>query len=137
MRGKVLFFGVVAIIGIAGVSHNAHAGDTKLDEPLAGDPAAGHKIFQQICSLCHSDKEGVIKIGPPLWGDYGRKAGTFPGFHYSDAIKAYGQVWSVATLQPWEESPRHVIPGTKMSFPGLKNPKDRNDIIAYLQTLHH
>jgi cytochrome c len=103
---------------------------------LAGDPAAGHEIYKSVCSLCHSDQKGVIKIGPPLYGAFGRKAGTFPGFHYSDAVKNSGKTWDVPTLQVWEAGARKDIPGTKMSFPGLKTDKQINDMIAYLQTLH-
>jgi len=105
-------------------------------EPLAGDPAGGEKIYHQICSLCHSNQKGVIKIGPPLYGDYGRVAGTYPGFHYSEQLKAFGRKWDVATLRIWEAGPRKYVPGTKMTFPGLKTDKQINDMIAYLQTLH-
>ena len=119
-------------------------------EPLAGDPAAGHQTFQQICSLCHSDKKDTIKIGPPLYGAFGRQPGSYPTFHYSADLKNYGATgntdaantvghpitWQVANLQIWEAGARKMIHGTKMSFPGLKTDKQRNDMIAYLQTLH-
>lgn len=119
---------LIALPGTAGAA---------LNEPLAGDPEHGHQIYKQICSLCHSDKKGVIVIGPPLFGAYGRHAASYPTFHYSEALKTQAQwTWDVAHLQIWEAGARKMVPGTKMSFPGLKNPKDRNDIIAYLQTLH-
>jgi cytochrome c len=119
-------------------------------EPLAGDPEAGHKTFTQICSLCHSDKKDTIKIGPPLYGAYGRQPGSYPTFHYSSALVNYGKTgstdpsvttgtpvtWQVSNLQVWEAGARLMIHGTKMSFPGLKTEKLRNDMIAYLQTLH-
>jgi cytochrome c len=118
----------LAAIGLA--APRAHA------DALAGDPEAGHALYKQICSLCHSDKKGVIKIGPPLYGAFGRKAGSFPGYHYSDAVKNSGYTWDVPTLQKWEAGAAKFIPGTKMSFPGLKSDKQINDMIAYLQTLH-
>jgi cytochrome c len=116
----------------------AQAAPALAETPLAGDPAHGHQIYHQICSLCHSDKPGVVVIGPPLFGAFMRQPGSYPGYHYSDALKAFGvgKNWDVATLQVWEAGARADVPGTKMSFPGLKNPKDRDDIIAYLQTLH-
>ena len=118
--------------------------------PLAGDPEAGHQTFKQICSLCHSDKKDTIKIGPPLYGAFGRQPGSYPGFHYSADLANYGKTgntdpgntagqpikWEVANLQVWEGGARKMIHGTKMSFPGLKTDKQRNDMIAYLQTLH-
>ena len=119
-------------------------------EPLAGDPAAGKATFQQICSLCHSNQKDTIKIGPPLYGAYGRQPGSYPGFHYSADLKNYGATgstdpsvttghpitWQVANLQIWEAGARKMLHGTKMSFPGLKTEKQRDDMIAYLQTLH-
>jgi cytochrome c len=103
---------------------------------LVGDPAAGQQLYQQVCSLCHSNLKDTIKIGPPLYGSFGRKAGTYPGFHYSDALKSSGKTWDVESLRVWEAGARKDIPGTKMSFPGLKTDKQINDMIAYLQTLH-
>ena len=129
MRFRVM----IASLALAAALPRAAAADST---PLAGDPVAGHQTFQQICSLCHSDKKDTIKIGPPLYGAYGRIAGTYPGFHYSDGVKAYGKKWEVENLRVWEAGARKMIPGTKMSFPGLKTDKDINDMIAYLQTLH-
>jgi len=119
-------------------------------EPLAGDPKAGEQTYHQICSLCHYNEKGKIKIGPPLYGAYGRQPGSFPGFHYSADLKNYGETgntdptntvghpitWQVANLQVWEAGARKMLHGTKMSFPGLKTEKQRDDMIAYLQTLH-
>jgi cytochrome c len=92
----------------------------------------------------------TIKIGPPLYGAYGRQPGSYPTFHYSAALVNYGKTgstdpnvttgkpvtWQVSNLQVWEAGARQMIHGTKMSFPGLKTEKLRNDMIAYLQTLH-
>ena len=120
------------MVAAAGLPRTAFA-----DAPtLAGDPAAGEQIYHQVCSLCHSNVKDTIKIGPPLYGSFGRKAGSFPGFHYSDAVKNSGITWDVASLRVWEAGARKDIPGTKMSFPGLKTDKQINDMIAYLQTLH-
>ncbi len=103
---------------------------------LTGDPEAGKQIYQQVCSLCHSNVKDTIKIGPPLYGAFGRKAASYPGFHYSEALKNSGKTWDVESLRVWEAGARKDVPGTKMSFPGLKTDKQINDMIAYLQTLH-
>jgi cytochrome c len=58
-----------------------------------------------------------------------------PGFHYSDANGNSGITWTVNELDTYLTSPRQVVPGTLMTFPGLKNAKQRGDLIAYLATL--
>ena len=97
-----------------------------------GDPARGEKIFAK-CKACHTLEAGKNKIGPSLAGLFGRKAGTVEGYNYSDAMKSSGIVWNDETLFKYLEKPKDVVPGTKMVFPGLKDPQDRNDLIAYLK----
>lgn len=99
-----------------------------------GDVAHGKKVFNK-CKACHTLKAGKHRVGPGLGGVIGRTAGTAPGYKYSKAMKAYGGtgiVWSADTLDAYLENPRKVVKGTKMAFPGLKKPKDRTDLIAYL-----
>jgi cytochrome c len=66
----------------------------------------------------------------------GRKAGQAPGFHYSAANLASGLTWDAPTLDHYLTAPRQAIPGTLMSYQGLKDPQKRTDLIAYLSTLH-
>ena len=99
-----------------------------------GDAEKGKSVFRQ-CSVCHSDKEGENRVGPSLFGVYGRKAGEAPAFSYSKAVKDSGITWNEHSLEEYLEHPQQTIKGTRMAFPGLKNPKDRADIIAYLKTL--
>lgn len=101
---------------------------------LSGDPAAGQKIFKQ-CQTCHSGEAGKNMIGPSLHSLIGRKAGTVPGFKYSNANKNSGITWTEQELYTYLEAPRKRIPGTLMSFPGLPKSQDRADVIAYLKTL--
>ncbi|MDE2334959.1 MAG: cytochrome c family protein [Rhodospirillales bacterium] len=107
-----------------------------LHSARAADAAAGKRLFRQRCSICHSDEKGENKIGPSLFAVVGRKAGVEPGYSYSAANEKSGLTWDEATLDRYLQSPRKVIPGTKMSFPGMPNAKQRADVIAFLATLH-
>ena len=102
----------------------------------AQDVAAGQRVFNQ-CRACHVIDAGARStVGPNLHGVFGRHAGTLEGFRYSAAMKAKGEgglVWSEETLRPYLTNPKEVVPGTAMSFPGLKNPQQVNDVIAYLR----
>jgi cytochrome c2 len=100
----------------------------------AGDADAGKKVFNK-CSACHAVEAGKNKIGPSLFGIVGRKAGTDPTYKYSDNMKNSGLTWDEKTLDTYLEKPQDVVKGSKMVFAGLKDPKDRENVIAYLQTL--
>lgn len=108
-----------------------------------GDAAAGEKLYNK-CRACHVLEEGKRRVGPSLFGLFERKAGAFPGFAHSDDMVAAG-----ATIDPWNEdhfkkyivAPNDYIASvigkdkarTKMVFPGLKNEKEAEDILAYLK----
>jgi cytochrome c len=102
----------------------------------AQDAVAGQQVFKSQCSVCHSVAPGRTLTGPSLFGVVGRTAGSVQGFHYSAANKGSGIVWSAQTLDPYLTNPKQVIPGTTMTYPGLKDAKQRTDLIAYLSTLH-
>ena len=99
-----------------------------------GDPAAGAAVFKK-CAVCHSPDAGVNKLGPSLHGIVGRHSGSIENYTYSPAMKAFDKTWDSALLNTYLTDPRAVVPGTKMIFPGLKDEKDRQDVIAYLSTL--
>ena len=116
---------ILAALGLMGLSAASYAQDAE----------KGSKVFNK-CMACHAvdDKN---KIGPSLKGIVGRKAATVEGFKYSDAMLAKGAegvVWDEATLATYLPDPKAFVPGTKMSFPGLKNPEDVANVIAYLKT---
>lgn len=97
------------------------------------DLANGEKTFA-LCKACHTIIEGGPKLtGPNLHGVFGRTAGTSEGFAYSPALKGAGFAWDAAHLDQWLANPRTFLPGTKMSFEGVKDAKDRTDLIAYLK----
>ena len=99
---------------------------------LTGDAVHGKQIFVQ-CQACHSIEAGKNMIGPSLAGVVGRPAGSIAGFAYSNANKTSGITWSADKLFQYLEKPQRVVPGTKMTFPGLPKAQDRADVIAYLK----
>ena len=94
--------------------------------------AEGAKVFKK-CAACHSIAEGgANKIGPALWGVIGRKSGSVADYKYSKALVAYGKNWSFEEMNGFLIKPKDWIKGTKMSFAGLKNAKDRASVILYM-----
>ncbi len=102
----------------------------------AQDVEAGKKVFKSICNLCHENIKNKNRVGPSLYGVIGRHSGIVPGFAYSDANKNSGIVWTEDVLFNYDEDPQKMVPGTKMTYTGLKDPQKRRDLIAYLKTLH-
>jgi cytochrome c len=100
-----------------------------------GDAALGKKAFAQ-CMACHRAEEGKNLIGPSLYGVYGRPAASVDGYSYSPAMKNAKITWDDASLDKYLEAPLQMVRGGKMAFPGLKDKKQRDDVIAYLKTLH-
>ena len=94
--------------------------------------AEGAKVFKK-CAACHSIVEnGANKIGPALWGILGKTAGSHPDYKYSKAMAAYGKNWSFEEMNGFLIKPKDWIKGTKMSFAGLKNAKERAAVILYM-----
>jgi cytochrome c len=105
------------------------------DAAAAGDPKRGAQVFQ-ACMACHSVKSGEHLTGPSLAHIWNRKAGTVEKFfRYSDALKGSDLVWNEANLDKWLSDPAQLVPGTSMSFPGSKESKNRQDVIAYLRSV--
>ena len=101
----------------------------------AGDPVRGAAVFQ-ACAACHSTMPGVHMTGPSLAKIWQRKAGTVEGFsRYSEAMKHVNLVWNEETLDQWLSNPEGLIPGTSMTFPGLRDSKARQDVIGYLEAV--
>jgi cytochrome c len=89
-----------------------------------------------VCATCHSTGAGEPhRIGPNLHGVAGAKAGTRPGYNYSEAMRSAGFNWTPARLDPYLLAPMATVPGTKMMFPGVKDEQARSDIIRYLSSL--
>jgi cytochrome c len=89
------------------------------------------------CQQCHDlSKGGPNKIGPNLWGVVDRPRASHPGFSYSSAMSASHDAWSYDKLFVFLKAPGLTVPGTKMSFAGLRSSQDRVDLLAYLRTLN-
>jgi cytochrome c len=100
---------------------------------LAQDAAAGKTAFAQ-CAACHS-VDGTNGLGPSLKGVVGRKAGSFPSFRYSRAMKNATISWDEKALDAYLTEPQKLVPGNLMPFSGVADAKQRADLIAYLATL--
>jgi cytochrome c len=87
-----------------------------------------------LCQSCHTLTEGGANMtGPNLWHIIGATAGEDRGgFKFSDAMTQSHIVWTPEKLDTWITKPQDMVPGTKMSFAGLKNAQDRTDVIAYV-----
>ncbi len=110
------------------------------DAGAGADPelvAAGEKVFKK-CKACHQVGDNARNsTGPELNGVVGRAMGAVEGFKYSDVMSAAGaegRVWSVEELTAFFAKPKEAMPGTKMSFAGLKKSEDIDAVIAYLST---
>lgn len=98
----------------------------------AADIAAGQAEFNK-CKICHTVEDGGRNtVGPNLHGIFGRKAGTGDKFLYSEAMKNSGIVWDDQTMAKYLRSPREVVPGGKMAFPGIKDDDEIANLLAYL-----
>ncbi|HTR15962.1 MAG TPA: cytochrome c family protein [Acetobacteraceae bacterium] len=98
--------------------------------------ANNERVFRSQCSICHSVQPGRNVVGSSLLGVVGRQSGRVSGFRYSRASLASGLTWNPATLDRYLTTPRRVVPGTRMTYPGLRDARERADLIAFLSPLH-
>jgi cytochrome c len=123
-KGVAMRLSIVVGVGLVAVSVFS-AASARADEE-------GEKVFKKYCTACHTVEAGKNKVGPSLAGVVGRKAGSVPGFKYSDANEKSGVVWDEKTLDEYLTNPRKFIPGTKMLFAGIKKEDERKAVISYL-----
>ena len=102
-----------------------------LGEP--GDAARGEHDFR-ACAPCHSLEPDRNMTGPSLAGLWGREAGSLPSFErYSDALKSSGIIWDDSSLDGWLTDPNRMVPDNEMPFNGIKDARDRADLLAFLK----
>ena len=112
---------------------NAAAALAALGEPyVSANLFNGERLWRR-CQSCHTVNEGARHlVGPNLHGMFGQQAGRAEGFRYSAALEGADFTWTPQALDEWLANPRTFLPGNRMSFAGLRNQSDRNDLIAWL-----
>jgi len=95
---------------------------------------SGQAVFEQRCAVCHALKPAPGKMGPPVAGVVGRKAGTLGGYAYSNALKASGITWNAEMLDAYLKAPAKTVPGTKMLV-GVPDAQQRAAVIQYLASV--
>jgi cytochrome c len=98
-----------------------------------GNASRGARLFQS-CAACHSLEVNKNMTGPSLVGVWHRKAGALESFtRYSPSLMSSGIVWNDQTLNAWMANPQHLVPGNTMTFPGIKEPQQRADLLTFLK----
>ena len=113
----------LALIALASAAAIAHGAER--------DPKRGEEIYSR-CLACHA--LAYDRTGPRHCGLFGRRAGSVPGFAYSDAMKRSNIVWSAKTLDRFIADPLKTVPGTAMGYAGVKDARERGNLIAYLES---
>ncbi len=131
---KFALFALSAAIALPMVGVDAMAGSM--------DAKKGKRVAMKQCAACHDlSKDAQNRVGPPLWGVYGRSAGAVEGYEYSaeHLSKADSIVWDEATLDAYVQDPKALIPGNKMVYPvpGIPEMKEKHRVwlIEYIKTL--
>lgn len=97
--------------------------------------SVGERQFARKCSVCHTlSPDDANRAGPTLYGVFGRKAGTLPGYAYSKALLESEITWNADTIgQLFEKGPQHLVPGTKMPLQKMSNDEERDAMIVWLK----
>ncbi len=119
----------VALAGAAGAQQQRNQRQAPAAATLAGNADRGAEVYENRCTGCHS--LDANRVGPAHRGVIGRRAGTAPGFEYSDALRASRLVWTEALIQRWLANPEVLIPGQQMGF-RLGDAQERADVAAFL-----
>ena len=122
-----------AVLAIACIVAVSAAAASDLEPRLAGANLKRGQMLYLQCKACHDVEAGLPhKVGPNLHGMFGRKAGTAPGFKYTEAMVSSEIVWTPETMDAWLRQPGAMVQGNGMAFPGIVNDADRASLIAWL-----
>lgn len=124
IRGRTGLWTGLLVLGWLGISPFARA---------APDAVRGEQLHVR-CIACHA--LATDRVGPRHCGLLGRRAGSVPGFEYSQAMKKSGLVWDEKTLNRFLAKPLAVVPGSSMTYDGVPLARDRADLIAYLKAVN-
>jgi cytochrome c len=102
--------------------------------PVLGADIEHGKALYQACVACHTEKTDAL--GPSLKGVFGRKSAALEDFRYSNAMQRANFVWDETKLRGYLVDPQQVVKGNRMPFSGLRDPKDVDDVVAYLKTFN-
>lgn len=130
--------GILRSVAVLAVSVTVYVGSAAAQSANVpdGDATAGEGVFRRLCMACHiATKSGPTRLGPPLHGVVGRRAGSVEGFRYSQANRNSDVTWTRETLFQYLQNPRQFIQGTTMAFAGIREEQERANLIAYLEAL--
>lgn len=106
---------------------------------LPGTATAG---AENKCKACHDFTTGKNKFGPSLKGILGRKAGTYPGYHYEFKayIKGKPWVWDEKKIREWDFNTGQAVkdltgnPKAQTRMPSqFMTGEPEDEIIAYIR----
>ena len=93
-------------------------------------------MLSRACGTCHSfDQGGPNKVGPNLWNIVNRPVAAAEGFRFSEALTGRGGEWTYEELNGFLAKPREWVPGTAMTYAGMRSPDDRANMVAWLRSL--
>jgi cytochrome c2 len=109
------------------------AGTTRAERPPS-PKVKGERVFLK-CFSCHTLDPATSNLpGPNLVGIIGRGTASLPGFNYSPAMRTFAGrngIWTAEKLDRYIIDPMGIVPGTTMAFPGIRDPNERRELIAY------
>ncbi|MEI4488211.1 c-type cytochrome [Frigidibacter sp. MR17.14] len=131
-RSVVAVFGTAALVLPLSVLPPGRTPSASSPADLALVARGNH--LAEACRPCHALSSDENRVGPSLLGVIGRKAGTMPGFAYSEGLASADFVWEPELIASFATDPLTMIPGTKMAV--SPRPDDETAaIVAYLLSL--
>ena len=99
--------------------------------PAAAADADHGQALYQTCIACHTERPDAI--GPSLKGVFGRKSAAVDDYRHSNPMRRANLIWDEANLRDYIVDPQARVKGNRMPFAGVRNPKDADDLVAFLK----